>query len=103
MDDTKDVQLLTLVLVDALDLDIEKRSRVDLDIVVLQNVLGETDLLVSAKNPLNTSRVLCYLVLILDVAELLPELFIVDKGLKLVEQGQVLQELVTAKFGCNEL
>jgi hypothetical protein len=80
MDDTEDVHLLALVFVDALDLDIEERRRVDLDTIVFRDVLGETDLVVLASTP-NTSRVLCYLILIFDVAELLPELLVIDESL----------------------
>jgi hypothetical protein len=47
--------------------------------------------------------VLSYLVLVFDVAELLPELLVVNERLKLVQQSQVLQELVTTELGCNKL
>ena len=85
MDDTKDVQLLAFVLVDTLDLNIEKRRRVDLDAIVLHDVLRES-----------------HLVGVLDVPELLTELLVVNKRLKLVQQGKVLQEFVTAQLGCNK-
>ena len=71
MDDTKDVQLLAFVLVDTLDLNIEKRRRVDLDAIVLHDVLRES-----------------HLVGVLDVPELLTELLVVNKRLKLVQQGK---------------
>jgi hypothetical protein len=80
MDDTEDVHLLALVFVDALDLNIEERCRVDLDTIVFRDVLGETDLVVLANTP-NTSRVLRYLILIFNVAELLPKLLVIDESL----------------------
>jgi hypothetical protein len=40
----EDVQELALVFVEALDLDVEDGVRVDLDAVVLEDVLGEPDL-----------------------------------------------------------
>lgn len=85
MDDTEDVQLLTLVLVNTLNLNIKERCWVDLDAVVLHDVLRES-----------------HLVGVLDVAELLAELFVVNKRLELVQQSEVFQELVAAQLRCDK-
>ncbi|RMZ70021.1 hypothetical protein GMOD_00000054 [Pyrenophora seminiperda CCB06] len=85
MDDTKDVQLLALVFVNTFDLDIEERVWVDLDAIVLHDVLCKS-----------------HLVGMLDVAELLTELLVIDKGLELVEQREILQKLVSTQFGSNQ-
>lgn len=81
VDYTKDIQLLTLVLVNALDLHIEKCSGVDGDAVVLLDVLCKS-----------------HLVRVLDLAELLPEVLVIDERLELMQESQVFQEFMTAKF-----
>lgn len=68
MDNAENVELLALVLVDTLNLDVEQRSWVDSNAVVLLDVRGELDL-----------------VGVLDVAELLAELLVVNKRLQLVQ------------------
>jgi hypothetical protein len=81
VDDTKDVELLTLVLVDTLDLHVKERFRVDCNTLVLFDVGRESDF-----------------VRIFDVTELLAELFVVDVRLNLVQQSEILQELVSTQL-----
>lgn len=86
VNDSEDVELLSLVFMYTLDLNVEERLGVDADTSSLQDVLGKSDL-----------------VGILNLCPLLLELLVIDKVLKLVEKGQVLQELVAAKLGGDEL
>lgn len=85
VDDTEDVELLAFILVDTLDLNIEERSGVDRDTIVLFDVLRKPDL-----------------VRVFDFAELLSELLIVDKSLKLAKQSEVLQEVVATELRGDE-
>lgn len=85
VDDTENVQLLALVLVNTLDLNIEKSSWVNRNTVVLLDMLCKS-----------------YLVGILDRAELLSELFVINVSLELVKQSQVLEELVAPKLRRNQ-
>lgn len=85
VNDTENVQLLTLVLVDTLDLHIKKRLRVDTDSLSILDVLGKADL-----------------VCVLDLLELLAEVGIVDECLNLVQERKILQVLVAAKLRGNE-
>lgn len=85
VNDTENVQLLTLVLVNTLDLNIKQRGWVDLYTIVLQNVLCES-----------------HLVGVLDIAELLAELLVIDKSFELVKQGEILEELVSTQFRSNQ-
>lgn len=86
VDDAKDVHLLALVLVDSLDLDVEERGGIDTDARRGLDVLGQA-----------------YLVGVLDLRPLLAELLVVDADLELVQLGEVLEELVAARLGSNEL
>lgn len=85
VDDTKDVQLLALVFVDTLDLDIEQSSGVHSNTIVLLDVFCKSDL-----------------VGILDITELFAELLVINKGLQLVKQCKILEELMSTKLGCDQ-
>lgn len=85
VDDTEDVELLTLVLVDTLHLHIEQSCRVDGDAVVLLDVLRQS-----------------YLVRIFDLTELLSEFLVVNKSLELAKQREIFEEFVTAKFRSDQ-
>lgn len=86
MDDAEDIELLSLVLVDTLDLDVEQAGWVDRDAVGFLDVLRKPDF-----------------VRVLDLLELLAEFFVVNECLQLVEQREVFQEVVTAEFAGDEL
>lgn len=86
VDDTQDVKLLTLVLMETLDLDIEQGLGVDFDARGFEDVFGQT-LLVGG----------------LDGSPLGLELLVVDEAFQLVEQGEVLEELVAAELGGDEV
>jgi hypothetical protein len=61
VDDTENVELLALVLVDTLDLDVKKRGRVHSNALVLLDVLRKSDL-----------------VGVLNLTELLAELLVIN-------------------------
>jgi len=86
VNDTEDVKLLTLVLVNTLDLDIEQSCRVDLYAGSILDVVGKASF-----------------VGILDVLESLTELLVIGVGLNLVQEGKVLEEVVATKLGSDEL
>lgn len=86
MNDAKDVELLTLVLVDPLDLDVEEGFWVHFDPRGVENVLGQADL-----------------VGVFDLLPLFSELLVVRKGLKLVEKGEISQELVATDLRGDQL
>lgn len=81
VNNTEDVQLLTLVLVYTLDLHIKECFRVDTDSLSILDVLGKADL-----------------VCVLDLLEFLAEVGIVDECLNLVQKREILQVLVAAKL-----
>ena len=85
MNNSEDIELLTLVLVNALHLHIKQRSRIDLVSSGLLDEIGQSEF-----------------VLGLDVGPFCSELFIIDKGLQFVQQSQVRQEFMTAKLLRNE-
>lgn len=88
VDDTKDVHLLALVLVDALHLHVKQRRGVDLDVEGVLDVLREAGLVRE-----------------LDISPLLAELLVVDRELDLVELVEILEELLdtTCGLGGDEL
>lgn len=86
MNDTKDVELLALVLMDSLDLHVEKRRWVH------SNAGGSLDELSKS-----------YLVGVLDLGPLLAEFLILSILLELVESCQVLEETIAATLGRDEL
>ena len=67
MNNSEDIELLTLVLVNALHLHIKQRSRIDLVSSGLLDEIGQSEF-----------------VLGLDVGSFCSELFIIDKGLQFV-------------------
>ena len=86
--DMKDVHELTLILVQALNLYIKYRSGIDLDTVMLENVLGQS-----------------YLVLVLDVHELMLRLLVVRIYLQMTQYSKIRDPLVTDMGGhplCQE-
>ena len=85
VDDTENVELLTLVLVNTLYLYVEQSRRVDGDVVVLFDVLRESNF-----------------VRILDLPELLTELFVVNKSLQLTQQREIFQEVKPSKLRRNQ-
>lgn len=86
VDDTKDVHLLALVLVDTLDLDVKEGRWVDIDTGGLLDVLGQADL-----------------VGILDLGPLLTEVGIVLVVLDLGQLGQILEEVLATGLAGDEL
>lgn len=87
MNDTKDVHLLTLVLVYPLDLNIEQCSWVDCDASGGLNMLRKADL-----------------VGILNLGPLLLELLVINILLKLIEVVEVLEESkTTSGLTCDQL
>ena len=86
VDNSKDVQLLTLILVDSLDLDIKQSGGVD------GNVCGVFDMLGKAN-----------FVGILNLSPLLLELLVIRELLNLVQGGKVLEESISTSLGSNEL
>lgn len=86
VDDTKDVELLPLVIVYPLDLHVEEGRRVDRDARRCLDVLGQP-----------------HLVGVLDLGPLAPEARVVGQGLEPVELCQVLEEAVTAALGRHQL
>lgn len=86
MDDTKDVELLALVLVDTLDLHIKEGSRVDSHTGGRLDELRQTDL-----------------VGVLDLVPFLPKLLVLSVLLEAVQKSQVLEEPVAAALGSDEL
>ena len=81
VDDTKDVQLLSLVLMYALDLNIEECFRVDANASGVHNMLRQADF-----------------VGILDLLPFLLKIFIVKEMFEFVQLGQVGKELVAAQL-----
>lgn len=86
MDDAKDVELLTLVLVDSLDLNIEQSRGVHSDADSRLDELGKSDF-----------------VGILDLGPFLTEFLVLSILLKLVQIGEVLEEAITPDLGSDEL
>lgn len=86
VDDTKDVHLLALILVDTLDLDVKEGRGVDIDTGSVLDVLGEADL-----------------VGILNLGPLLTEIGIVLVVLDLGQLSQILEEVVATSLAGDEL
>ena len=78
----QDVEELSLVLVQSLDLYVEDRSGIDFDSVVLEDVLGQTDF-----------------VLVLDVHELLLRLGVIRIDLQFLHVGQICDPLIADLIG----
>ena len=85
MNDAKNVQLLSLILVYSLDLDIKKCFGVDFNTGGIQNVLCKS-----------------YLIGEFDFLPLLFEFLVVGVVFELVQQCQVVQIFVAPKLGCDE-
>uniref|UniRef100_A0A1Y1L8Q7 Uncharacterized protein n=1 Tax=Photinus pyralis TaxID=7054 RepID=A0A1Y1L8Q7_PHOPY len=85
MNNAKDVQLLTLILVDTLDLHVKQGGRVDNNASSVLDVLRQT-----------------HLVGVLDLCPLLAKLLVVNVLLQLVEKRKVLEEVIAAAFGGNQ-
>lgn len=86
VNDAKDVELLTLVLVDTLDLNIKQGSWVYRNAVCGLDKLRKADL-----------------VGVLDLIPLFAEVLIFCKLLNAVQQSKILEEFMAANLGCNEL
>lgn len=86
MDDAKDVELLTLVLVDSLDLNIEQSRGVHSDTDGRLDELSKSDF-----------------VGILDLGPFLTEFLVLSILLKLVQIGEVLEEAIAPNLGSDEL
>ena len=78
----QDIQELPLVLVQALDLNVKDGPGIYLDAVVLQDVVGQADL-----------------ILVLDVQEFLPGLLVVRVDAQLLHAGEVGDPLVADVVG----
>jgi hypothetical protein len=85
VDDTEDVELLTLVLVNTLDLNVKQGCRVDFYAGSLLDVVGKAGLVGK-----------------LDVLESFAELLVIGIVLDLVQKGKVLQEVIATKLRGNE-
>lgn len=85
VDDTEDVELLTLVFMHTLDLDVEEGSRVDADACGVLDIFGESDF-----------------VSVLDLSPFLTEFLVVHELLKLADEGEVFQEVIATKLGGNQ-
>ena len=86
VDDTEDVHLLTLVLVDTLDLNVKEGRGVDIDTGGLLDMLGKADL-----------------VGILDLGPLLTEVLVILVMLNLGQLSQVLEEVLATGLAGDEL
>lgn len=86
MNHTKDVELLALILVDTLNLHVKQGRWVDNHARSVLDVLRQA-----------------HLVGVLDLCPLLAELLIVDMLLQLTQERQVLEELIPAALGGDEL
>ena len=86
MDDTEDVHLLALVLMDTLDLDVKESRGVDIDAGGLFDMLGQADL-----------------VGVLDLGPLLAEVLVVLVVLNLGQLIQILEVVLAAGLASNEL
>lgn len=85
MNNAKNVQLLSFILVYSLDLDIEKCFGVDFDTCGIQNMLCKP-----------------YLIGVLDFLPLMFKFFVVGIVFELIQQCQVVEKFVAPKLGCNE-
>lgn len=79
VDDTEDIELLALVLVDTLYLHIEECSRVDSDTIVLLDVFRKAYLYKFSISTEYSTIEDAYFVSVFNLTELLSELFVVDK------------------------
>ena len=85
VEDTKDVQLLSLVLMYTLDLDVEQRFRVDADAGGIFDVLCQADL-----------------VGVLDLLPFLLEIRVIKEMFELVQLSEIRKEVITSKLRGNQ-
>lgn len=86
VNDTKDVELLSLVLVNTLDLDVKESSGVDSDTSGCLDVFGEADL-----------------VGIFDLSPLLAEFLVSGERFELVQLGEIGEKTISTALGADQL
>ena len=86
VNNAKDVELLSFILMNTLDLDVEEGSWVDGDSCGVLDVLGQANL-----------------VRILDLLPFLTEIRIINVCFDLMEQCEIFQVVIAAEFGSNQL